>query len=103
MDQPGFKSRAIEAEYETVEAMIQLYCEKKHIENIGLCEECRNLLEYAGERLDKCPRRENKIPCSQCNIHCYSTEYREKIRDVMKFSGPKNAHSTSVEGFETHT
>ena len=27
--------------------------------------------------------------CSNCKVHCYKPEMREKIREVMRFSGPR--------------
>ena len=32
---------------------------------------------------------ENKTFCSNCRVHCYKPEMREKIREVMRFSGPR--------------
>lgn len=71
-----------------VTQMIALYCRKKHGEKT-LCEECRKLSEYACSRSDKCPFMENKTFCSNCRVHCYKPEMREKIRAVMRFSGPR--------------
>ena len=55
-----------EKEKQTVQFMIALYCYKKH-----------------------CPHMETKTFCSKCKTHCYAPEMKEKIRDVMKFSGPR--------------
>lgn len=30
-----------------------------------------------------------KTFCSNCRVHCYKPEMREKIREVMRFSGPR--------------
>ena len=27
--------------------------------------------------------------CSACPVHCYSHEMREKVREVMRWSGPR--------------
>ena len=51
-----------------------------------LCKECCELLNYAVMRRSLCPL-DPKPPCKKCKIHCYSKEYRSKIREVMKFSG----------------
>lgn len=32
---------------------------------------------------------ETKTFCSNCRVHCYKPEMREKIRAVMRFSGPR--------------
>ena len=62
-----------------------------------LCTDCLKLLEYAYKCLDKCPYKENKPICSACPIHCYSKEFREQIRTVMRYSGPRMIyHKPSV-------
>lgn len=76
-------------EKEVVSLMIKLYCKKKHHTKEGLCEDCSNLNSYAKLRSDKCPFMETKTFCSNCKIHCYKPEMREKIREVMRFSGPR--------------
>lgn len=32
---------------------------------------------------------ETKTFCSNCNVHCYKPEMREKIRAVKRFAGPR--------------
>lgn len=78
-----------EREKETVSEMIALYCRKQHGSRKGMCRECAQLNEYARLRSDKCPFMETKTFCSNCKVHCYKTEMREKIRLVMRFSGPR--------------
>lgn len=78
-----------EKEKQTVELMITLYCKKNHRTKNGLCSECNKLNEYAKMRSDKCPFMETKTFCSNCRVHCYKTDMREKIREVMRFSGPR--------------
>ncbi len=74
-------------EKEIIRFMIALYCKKKHKQN--MCSECQNLYEYARKRIDVCPFMETKTFCSSCKVHCYGKEQREKIREVMRFSGPR--------------
>ena len=76
-------------EKETVSQMISIYCKKKHGTRQGLCPDCAALEEYARLRSDKCPFMETKTFCSNCKIHCYKQDMREKIREVMRFSGPR--------------
>ena len=78
-----------EQEKETVSEMIRLYCKKQHGTKQGLCPECAALEEYARLRSDRCPFMETKTFCSNCKVHCYKPEMREKIRAVMRFSGPR--------------
>ena len=76
-------------EKRVVEAMIRLYCRKKHGGRKDLCPECAALLGYACQRSDRCPFMETKTFCSNCKVHCYRPEMRRKIREVMRFSGPR--------------
>ncbi len=77
-----------EREKETVSVMIAIYCRKKHSKKV-LCPECAALDAYARLRSDKCPFMETKTFCSNCRVHCYRKDMREKIREVMRFSGPR--------------
>ena len=77
-----------EREKELVSQMIALYCRKKHGRK-ALCPDCAALDSYARQRSDKCPFMETKTFCSNCRVHCYRPEMREKIRAVMRFSGPR--------------
>jgi len=72
----------------TVSRMISLYCRKKE-KQVELCDDCQALKEYALKRLDKCHFGESKPACKKCPIHCYSPAQREKIRAVMRYSGPR--------------
>ena len=76
-------------EKKTVALMIKLYCRKKHGTKNELCPDCKALSEYAAMRSDKCPFMESKTFCSNCKVHCYKPDMREKIREVMRFSGPR--------------
>ena len=77
-----------EREKELVSQMIALYCRKNH-GGRQLCPDCAALDAYARQRSDKCPFMETKTFCSNCKVHCYKPEMREKIRAVMRFSGPR--------------
>ena len=72
-----------------VSLMIALYCRKKHKSRHGLCAECAALDAYARQRSDKCPFMETKTFCSNCRVHCYKPDMRERIREVMRFAGPR--------------
>lgn len=82
--------KRIENEKYIVDEMIKLYCHKKHhSKKNDLCLECQNLVSYCHYRLSLCHFKENKTFCSNCKIHCYIKENREKIKKVMSFSGPR--------------
>ena len=97
MSPDGRRAAAIEEkrrkEQYVVEEMIRLYCRKNHKgydRKAGkMCPACWELTEYARLRSEKCPFMENKTFCSNCSVHCYKPEMREKIRQVMRFSGPR--------------
>lgn len=73
-----------------VKFMILLYCRGKHKSEKGkLCDECKELWEYVRLRRSKCPFGEKKPFCSNCRVHCYNPEMREKIKAVMRYSGPR--------------
>jgi len=74
-------------ENDILEWMIKYYCTKKH-NGIHICRECNELLNYAVKRHNNCPRGSDKPVCSNCEIHCYKENFRDKIIEVMKFSGP---------------
>ncbi|MDF6012760.1 nitrous oxide-stimulated promoter family protein [Vibrio harveyi] len=76
-------------EFKTVKAMVEVYCKDHHGTKGELCAECRELLEYAEVRLDRCPYGEDKPTCNKCPIHCYKPEPKEQMRLVMRYSGPR--------------
>ena len=78
-----------EREKRIVSEMIALYCHRKHGTKGRICDDCAALDAYAQMRSDKCPFMETKTFCSNCKVHCYKPEMREKIREVMRFSGPR--------------
>ncbi|MFV0392600.1 MAG: nitrous oxide-stimulated promoter family protein [Paludibacteraceae bacterium] len=81
---------SIHYEKETIDTMIRLYCWKKHGSKKGeLCANCNALNVYARRRLEKCPFGDEKMACEKCPIHCYKPVEREKMRQVMRFSGPR--------------
>lgn len=76
-------------EMNTMEKMIALYCRGQHGTASALCSDCAALLAYAEQRLDRCPFQENKSTCANCTVHCYNTEMRERVRQVMRYAGPR--------------
>ena len=80
----------ITQEKATVRVMINLYCYKKHhMPHNQLCEDCNDLLLYAMQRLTLCRFGEEKATCERCSKHCYRKDYKQKIKQVMRFSGPR--------------
>lgn len=82
----------IAREARTVEAMIRIYCRGRHSAQGGaaaLCPDCAELLDYARHRLRRCPFQEGKTTCARCPVHCYRPELRQRIREVMRYAGPR--------------
>ena len=84
----GTTMNRIEREKQTVSQMIRLYCRLKE-NNKELCCSCAELEAYAHKRLSACKYGNNKTACQKCPTHCYKKDMREKIREVMRFAGPR--------------
>jgi hypothetical protein len=77
-------------EIKTVQKMIGMYCNAMHhTKNDELCGDCMKLFTYAEQRIDKCIYGDDKPVCSKCTVHCYKPEMREKIKEIMQYSGPR--------------
>lgn len=51
-----------------------------------LCADCRAFLVYAFTRRLRCPL-DPKPVCKRCPVHCYRPGHRERVREIMRFSG----------------
>ncbi len=78
-----------EQEKTTVSKMIRMFCNGKHKGKNTLCTHCLELENYAHNRLESCTFGEKKPVCKNCSIHCYKPEYRNRIREVMRYAGPR--------------
>lgn len=83
---------------------ISVYCREKHGEEskrhvqlpqdisttypqgLELCPDCSGLVAHAIEKRRLCPL-DPKPSCKKCHVHCYSRQHRDKIREIMAFSG----------------
>ena len=84
------KNKRLNREQETVNKMIALYCLAHHTPLQGqLCPECQALVDYAYQRIKRCPYGSKKPTCAKCPIHCYKPAQREQIRQVMRYAGPR--------------
>ncbi|SDP02643.1 nitrous oxide-stimulated promoter family protein [Desulforhopalus singaporensis] len=83
-------SPRLKRELKTIDSMLKIYCRNHHkTGEEPLCRECQDLLEYAEKRLARCPFGRNKPTCGNCTIHCYQPEKRKKVKEVMRYSGPR--------------
>jgi hypothetical protein len=88
----------ISREKKTVKIMIEMYCRANHGNASEMCGECAGLYNYAVGRTDKCPFKEQKPVCGKCQVHCYKQDKREKMRAIMRYSGPRMLLSHPVLG-----
>ncbi len=78
-----------------------LYCRDHHPEKIKkslgvtilksrylYCDDCRDFLQYAIGRRLHCPLPD-KSSCKHCHIHCYRPGHRDKVKEIMRYSGKK--------------
>lgn len=76
-------------EFNTIEKMAYIFCHQKHDSPKGqLCPECQEMVDYAAERLNRCPFQQAKPTCAKCTVHCYKPVMREKVRVMMRTAGP---------------
>ncbi len=90
------KAQRIAGDAKVLRTFIAVYCRERHLRHGAAvaviedgkqyCAECGALLHYALQRNDCCPL-EPKPACRRCHVHCYNDLMRQKIRQVMKFSG----------------
>ena len=80
-------------ELATLRAMVGIYCRDRHgtsaVTRGHLCDDCRDLMDYATRRLDRCIFGDDKPTCANCAVHCYTATLREQVRVVMRYAGPR--------------
>jgi len=79
----------LEKEFETIKIMVKIYCSDHHDKEGHICKECSELIQYTRKRLEICPFHDKKATCGKCTIHCYKKDMRQKVIDVMRYSGPR--------------
>lgn len=84
----NFMNQRIDRETKTIHKMIEIYCRDHHREN-DLCTDCKQLLDYAEKRTKSCRFGKDKPVCADCPVHCYKPEMRKRIREVMRYAGPR--------------
>lgn len=96
---------AISRDIEVLADFMEIYCQGNHagagkhaIAGSGtlsrylsgrsplLCDECGKLLLHGAAKRLLCPY-DPKPRCKKCETHCYAPGYRERIREVMRYSG----------------
>ncbi len=82
------ESGALGREARLLRAMFKDYCKRHHGQD-ALCADCSRLLHYALTRLACCPFGNEKPTCLKCKIHCYRGDEKEKVKAIMRESGPR--------------
>lgn len=90
-------ARRLRREERTIAVMIGMYCRDRHGDerppggrgDDALCPECADLLAYARRRTAACRFGAAKPTCAKCPVHCYKPAMRERVREVMRYSGPR--------------
>ena len=87
-------ARRLAREERTIAEMVAMYCRAHHGEEatrdrVGLCSDCAELMASARWRLRKCRYGADKPTCTKCTTHCYKPALRERVREVMRHSGPR--------------
>ncbi|QSX08456.1 nitrous oxide-stimulated promoter family protein [Alkalibacter rhizosphaerae] len=80
------------------ETMTIIYCTKHHAGR-SPCPSCGNLITYAWQRIDHCPHGSAKPFCSKCSIHCFHPNERQKVKNVMRYSGPRMIFHSPLDAF----
>lgn len=65
---------------------VDVFCRRHHDSRPrpGLCEQCRELLDYARGRLERCPH-DPKPMCKNCDTQCYAPPHKGRMREVMRY------------------
>lgn len=85
----GFANKRLNREWKTMEVMIRIHCRDHHAPVNAICVECRELLDYAAVRLERCRFGAEKPTCANCPVHCYQRARREQVKAVMRYAGPR--------------
>ena len=85
-EQRGRRAR----EFKMIAAMLRMYCRAHHgAKDAPLCLHCAELHEYARRRLQRCVFGEAKPTRVNCAVHCYKASMRERVREAMRWAGPR--------------
>jgi hypothetical protein len=88
-----------ERDRKTIRAMVRIYCRGHHQAEEAPCPECTELLNYALDRVERCPWGARRTTCSACPIHCYTRRMQERIRSIMSYAGPRMLYRHPVLAF----
>lgn len=87
----------ITEESKLISIMIQLYYQKHPNDEIGKDE----MLNYALDRLAFCRFGEKKTTCKKCPVHCYQKKYRQQMKVIMRYAGPRMLYCHPIFFYQT--
>lgn len=95
-DTPAVAKRR-EREKRTISQMVSIYCKGNHHDNRcecshcgeAVCPDCKVLDDYCVLRTERCRSMHRKTSCEECGNHCYAPVERDRIRQVMRYAGPR--------------
>lgn len=96
-DSPRVGARRVR-EMRVVSQMVALYCAAHHDANVrthtahcgeSVCVACAQADAYAVARTQGCRKMDQKVTCEACENHCYKPSERERIREIMRYAGPR--------------
>jgi hypothetical protein len=76
-------------EKESLIKMSRIFCADNHGSKAELCDACRELSDYAIQRITLCPFRAEKPVCAKCPVHCFRNDMRVRIIALMRYAGPR--------------
>ena len=91
-------ARRREREKRTISNMVAIYCAGHHDRALrtetgyageAMCPDCKAIDDYCVLRTDRCRSMAVKTNCEECGNHCYAPAERERIREIMRYSGPR--------------
>ncbi len=66
----------------STESIISFYCRKNH-GGTELCDNCKELRDYAFERIDDCKNNENCTRCKGCPTRCFNSDMDIRMSEVL--------------------
>ena len=91
-------ARRREREKRTISNMVAIYCAGHHdkaertetgFAGEAMCPDCKAIDDYCVLRTERCRSMAVKTNCEECGNHCYAPAERERIREVMRYAGPR--------------
>ena len=66
----------------STQSIISVYCRKRHGGD-GLCEECREICDYALSRIEECGNNASRTRCKGCPTRCYDRDMGRRMSEIL--------------------